>query len=727
MDGDGARAIPVGKPAAFSLSVQDGIGRLVFDVPGEKVNTFGEATLSELAVLLGDLEQRTDLQCLLIMSGKPGTFIAGADLHTLEAIPDAETGSRSSQAGQELMNRIDDLPYPTVAVIDGAAAGGGLELALACDYRVVSDNPKTQLSLPEVTLGIVPGWGGSYRLPRRIGLRQALRMILAGRPVDGKRAERMRLADACVPAAFLDGQALAFARTVMTPAGRRGVEKHRRVGGIPRFLAERTPVGRAVLFRAARRELAERAGDGFQAPLDALRLLRRTVHASRPRALRLECAVVGRLLVTPECRNLVRLFFIREQVKQAAEGGSPAVDVKISRAAVLGAGVMGGRIAWLFSRAGLPVAMKDIAWDAVGRGYGAALEAWQELARRGRADERQVNLGMHRIRGIVDYRSFGKPDVVIEAVVEKLEVKRAVLAEVERRVDDGTLLASNTSSLSITEIGGSLAHPERFVGMHFFNPPTIMPLVEVVAGARSDARRVQAAAKVAMALGKTPIVVADCPGFLVNRLLMSYLNEAARLLEEGADYLAVDRVLTDFGMPMGPFRLLDEIGLDIAREVGRSLARSYGSRAQPAPLFGRLEARPELLGRKSGGGFYRYRGSRADPNPEMAALARPAGGGRPRGAREPDVVQRTLLAMVNEAARTLDERIVATPAELDLALVLGTGFPAWRGGILRYADSLGSRAVRDLLAGFAKTVDPGFAPSRLIEDLATSGRGFYQL
>ena len=722
-----ALASPSLHPApAFSLTVKDGIAQLLFDLSGEKVNVLSATVMEELNGHLLELSRRGDVRCLVVKSGKPGNFIAGANLHELGAVPDEKTAAEKAGQGQAVFNMLDDLPFPTIAAIHGAAVGGGLELALACDYRVVTDDPRTKLSLPETTIGIVPGYGGTYRLPRVVGLSAALRMILTGSAVDGPRAEKMGLADACWPSAFFEHRTLQMARMV---AGGERPRHRRRRKGVGIALAEGTPFGRALLFRAARREVLARSGGHYPAPLAALRVLKKTTHAGRDRALALERETIGRLLPTDITRNLVRLFFAQEAARRPAALSSGAPTRKLERAAVLGAGVMGGRIAWLFARQGVPVVVKDIAWEAVRKGFETAHAIFRELESRRRGSPRETNLGMNRISGAVDYRGLGYPDLVIEAVVENLAVKKKVLAEVEERVRADALIASNTSSLSITEMATALRRPERFVGMHFFNPPNRMPLVEVVPGARSSPQAVSDAVRAVLALGKTPIVVHDCPGFLVNRLLMPYLNECIRLVEEGSDFVAVDGALQEFGMPMGPFTLLDEIGIDVAREVGRVLSQAYGQRMEASALIESLAARADLLGKKTGKGFYLHGKGKRTPNPEMRRLVE-ASQSR-RGARKdapgPDETRdRPLLAMVNEAALALQEGIVASAQDVDLALILGTGFPPFRGGLLRWADSRGIGAIHEALIGFSRRHGARFTPAPLLATLASEGKGFHQ-
>lgn len=716
--------------SAFSLKEDAGIAELTFDLPGEKLNLLRGAVMEELAGVLSALSGRRDVRCLLIRSGKPGSFIAGADIREIEALRDARVAEEKSKSGQEVFNLLEDLPFPTVAVIDGAAVGGGLELALACTWRLVSDNPKTQIGLPETSLGIVPGFGGSWRLPRAVGLVQALTMILSARSVDGPRAAKIGLAHACYPAAFLHDRARELAARLA--AGEKGLpRKRRRKGGFARWLAEGNPLGKALVFRRARRDVDARGGRHYPALQETLTLLQKTAHAGRRRALDLERQALGRTASSRVCRNLVGIYFAREAARHPPAGPAAlSTPLAVSRAAVIGAGVMGGKIAWLFAHHDIPAVMKDVSWDAVQKGFRSAFETFRELADRGRVDLRGITMGMHRLSGAVDYASLGKPDALIEAVVEDISVKKKVLAELEEHVAADALLASNTSSLSITEMAAGLARPERFVGMHFFNPPSIMPLVEVIPGARTGPEAVARAVRLALALGKTPIVVRDCPGFLVNRILMPYLNECVRMVEEGADFRMVDKLMEEFGMPMGPFALLDEIGIDVAAHVARILGGAFAERMAPVALLSSVEKTGALLGKKSGKGFYLHgrRGKRSKrrANPEMwQLLPRPT---KTAPLTHFDMVHRPLVAMVNEAARALEEKIVSSARDLDLALVLGTGFPPFRGGLLRWAeDELGIARARELLDLYTRTVGPRFAPAPLVSRLSAESKGFYAL
>jgi 3-hydroxyacyl-CoA dehydrogenase/enoyl-CoA hydratase/3-hydroxybutyryl-CoA epimerase len=718
--------------STFTLHVADGIARVVIDLAGEKVNKFSAAVVAELGELVRTLQGMGDLRAVAFTSAKPGVFIAGADIRELQGISDRAEALAKAHAGQRLFQRIAELPMPTVAVIDGACMGGGLEFALSCTYRVVADEDKTALALPEVTLGIIPGWGGTQRLPRLIGPAAALEMILGGRPVNARKAIKLGLADACAARAFLADEVRSLIERILRPGGAQAVIA-RRPHGWRRRLLEGNPLGRLVLFRSAAAELQRKTRGLLPAPRAALEVVQGTIAHDLARGLEVEAERFADLAITPVCKALIDCFFANEAVRKegapAAKGGAEGTsEARALRTAVLGAGVMGGGIAWAFARQGLPVRLKDLAWDAVAKGMKTANDYNRQLVKLRKLTPAQSNLELLRIGGTLDYRGFAAIDVVVEAVVEDLGVKRKVLSELEGHIRDDCLVCTNTSSLSVGAMAEAMRHPQRLVGMHFFNPVNRMPLVEVVPGAQTSAQAVQEVAALVRRLGKTAVVVKDCPGFLVNRILLPYLNEAARCLEDGADLATIDKAIADFGMPMGPFTLSDEVGLDVGFKVASILASAYGERMRVADTLRIAYQELHLLGTKGGRGFYIHSDGRQLPNPQIteriAAMraGRPAGSG---GAMTPDDIRaRCLLIMVNEAARCLEEQVVGKPAILDLAMIMGTGFPPQRGGLLHYANQLGSAQLADSLKGLAGRYGERFTPCQLIIDLARAGKPF---
>lgn len=709
----------------------DRIAWLTFDLPDGKVNKFTASALAELSAMLDQLAAEDAIKAIVIRSGKEGNFIAGADINELARIKDVRDAKAKSQAGHAVFAKLAALPIPTIAAIHGPCLGGGLEMALACQYRVVTDHPTTSLGLPEVNLGIIPGWGGTQRLPRLIGLTPALKMILTGKPVDGRGAYRMGLADAIAAQVFLKDETRRFINEVLTRQGRREVvrRRRRRQPLLMRTLAY-TAIGRRVIYRQARRQLVKRTKGHYPAPVEALRVIGETYRRrSASRNLSIEMEAFSRLACTPISRNLVWLFQASQRIKRAGASSSGGEPAPVRYAGVVGAGIMGSGIAWALSNAGISVRMMDVSWDSVCKGMGAAAGMYRALVKRRKMTAGEMNLAMHRISPTIDYTGFAGADVVLEAVAEDLEIKKRVLAEIEKHVRSDTVICTNTSSLSLRELAGALKRPKRFVGLHFFNPVNRMTLVEVIASRKTSQDTLIAAVELVRRLGKTPIVVGECAGFLVNRILLPYLIESAWMFEEGVEAQRIDRLLEDFGMPMGPITLVDEVGLDVGCKVAKMLEAAYGSRMHVPGALSAVAASVETLGRKTGAGFYLYRNGQKKPNREVARLVeqvRNQEGVPARELTDDEIVDRAILIMVNEAARCIEEGVVDDPEALDLAMVMGTGFAPFRGGLLRYADQRGIDEIMRRLSEFAATFGDRFKPAPLIEKIAGNGGHFYQ-
>ena len=705
----------------FTTTVTDGIAQVVFDLPGEKVNKFSALVMNELGQVLDHLKGLAGLKAVVFTSGKPGMFIAGADIKELQAIGNRADAQAKAEAGQHLFQRVADLAVPTIAVIDGPCLGGGMEFALACTYRIVADEEKTRLGLPEVTLGIIPGWGGTQRLPRLIGIAAALELILSGAPVNARKALKLGLADACVPHSFLVAEVGQFVKRVLTDEGAAAVRARRPRGGWARWALEGNPAGRLALFRAVHKALMAKTRGMMPAPLAALAVVRDTCRMPLARGMEEEAHRFSELAFTAQSKHLIDCFFAGEALRKEGGSGGKA----ITTTAVLGAGVMGGGIAWAFANKSLPVRLKDLTWEAIAKGLHTANDYNRQLTKRKKMTPGQANLLLHRISGSLDYRGFQGVDLVVEAVVEDLNIKRKVLAEAETHLRDDAILVSNTSSLSIADMAVALKHPERFAGMHFFNPVNRMPLVEVIPGPATSLQTISAVCELVRRIGKTAVVVKDCPGFLVNRILLPYLNEAARCLEDGAGIELIDRTIYDFGMPMGPFTLSDEVGLDVGYKVAKILADRYGERMNVADTLRVAYQDLHLLGTKGGKGFFLHdaKGVKTEANLDLLAALR---------ARHPvtrtidadEIRDRCLLIMVNEAARCLEEKVVDKAGSLDLAMVMGTGFPPQRGGLLHYANQLGSRTVADRLKALSERCGPRFEPCALVSDLAHANHPF---
>jgi 3-hydroxyacyl-CoA dehydrogenase/enoyl-CoA hydratase/3-hydroxybutyryl-CoA epimerase len=697
-----------------------GVAVLAIDAPDARVNLLTSRALEELWTVLERLPH-LGYAGLVVTSGKPRTFIAGADIREIQAVRFAPEGAEKAARGQAVFERLASLPMPTLAAFDGLCLGAGTELALACRYRVASDYERTFVGLPEVRLGILPGFGGTTRLPRLIGLPAALDLILTGKTIDSTRAFKLGLVDDVLPKEEFVARAVAWlaARLDADAWARARAARRRRRVGPPAWLLEGNPLGRAVVVRQARRSVMAETHGHYPAPLAVLDLVAHAGSAPVPQALAAEAHAVGELLVTPEHKHLASIFFLTEGAKK--DPPTPAA-VEVNAAGVLGAGVMGGGIASVLADAGLAVRLKDVAAEAVGKGMKAAYDLFQRRVTRRRMKPAERDRKMALVTGGTDWSGFKRLDVVIEAIVENLEVKQAVLAEVEALLPAHAVLLTNTSSLDVDLMAAKLARPERLAGLHFFNPVDRMPLVEVIVGARTSPAARDTALALARKLGKTPVVVKNAPGFLVNRILMPYLNEALHLFRQGVTIEALDRSMVDFGMPMGPLRLLDEIGLDVADKVSHILGAAFGDRVDPAGVLSPM-VQGGRLGRKSQLGFYRYRAREVTPDPAVYPLAdRPS---RDVITQGPEAwCERMTLAMVNEAARCLEEEVVASPAQVDLAMLFGTGFPPFRGGLLRYADTLGLATVVARLGALSREQGARFEPCALLSRMAQDGYVF---
>jgi 3-hydroxyacyl-CoA dehydrogenase/enoyl-CoA hydratase/carnithine racemase len=682
----------------------DGTAVLTFSVPGHSQNVLTQEVFEGLARALDEIAAGPPPRAIILRSGRPGSFFAGADIERLERLHTLGRAEveRLCDAGRAAFGRLCGAPWPSVAIIDGACLGGGLELALACDLRVATDAAHTLLGFPEVKLGLLPGWGGTVRLPRLIGPGPAVELMASGEPVGGEAAGRIGLVDACVPAAAAEESA----RRLAAAASAQGGHLARRQVQRPPLAAEE----REFLEATSAAVILGRSGGHYPAPLAILQTVLDGCDGKVEEAGRLESSAFAALASSPVSRQLIRVFRLGERNRrdsgldqpaatpaQAAGGRPPAEPDTIARPAVIGAGIMGAGIAASHLRAGFDVTLVDVQADALARSVATILDeaAWDRSTRR--ADAARAVALAGRLHTVTQMDAIAAADLVIESVLERTDVKRQVLAEIERTVGPETVIATNTSTNPIAKLAESLRDPARFCGIHFFNPVRRMTLVEVVRGpATSDATVATAVAHVKR-LGKCPIVVRDSPGFLVNRVLMPYLHESVEMLREGVDQQRIDRVARGFGMPMGPLELYDMIGLDTAFYAGLVLDDAYGDRIEASPLIPAL-VKSGRLGRKSGAGFYRYR----PDGGQRARIERPDEG-VPRliepyrlPARENSdatIADRLLLPMLLEALRALDEGIVRDGRDVDLAVIHALGFPAFRGGLLAWGDSLGAAEV----------------------------------
>lgn len=713
---------------AFKLNIdKEGIANIVFDLSGEKVNKLSIPTMQELDRLLDEVAANKEIKALTISSAKPDIFIAGADLHSFEPIfKDPLQGREIVAEGHRVLNKLSALPIPTVALIDGACLGGGMELALACSYRLVSDNPKSVLGLPEVTLGIIPGWGGTQRMPRLVGLSEGLQIILGGKPVKAQKAWKINLVDAIAPADFFESKSKAFVENILTSEGKEKIAKKRKSSSWKQFALEKNPLGRTLLFSMAERDVKKKTKGHYPAPLVALKLIENTYHLPLQEGLSKEIDTFAGNLSKDfiNAPNLIHLFFANEALKKDKGFLCGAAPKKINSAGVIGAGTMGSGIAWLFSNQDIPVRVKDIDWTAIGKGYGAANAIYSKLVKDKRIKPCEASLKFHRISGTTDYTGLQQADLIVEAAVESLELKHQILKELENNIPKETIIGTNTSSLTIAEMSSAMKHPERLVGMHFFNPPNKMPLVEVVAGEKSSPEAIATAVDICRKLGKTPIVVKDCPGFLVNRIFVTGANEIMLMYQEGTDFEKLEKMMLDFGMPMAPFVLADEVGNDVGYKVSKVFKNAYGERMMVPKLL-EVMTEKKLYGKKSGKGFFLYDGDkRKERNLEVEALKRSLGE-KEKPTPDGDMCDRVMFSMINEAARCLADKIVENPAYLDMALIMGIGFPPFRGGLLRYADQVGIDKIVKRLKHFEEVYGARFAPCDRLLDMQRTNKTFY--
>ncbi len=716
-------------------SIEGGVLRVRIDQHGKSVNAFSRAALDELAELLAGIRRDPTIRGVLFRSGKPGTFIVGADVNELKDLRGRDAAREISQYGQGVFQQLAELPVPTVALISGACLGGGLEFAMSCTYRIAADDRKTLLALPEVMIGLVPGWGGTVRLPRLVGLKSALPMILTGEMLNGRQARSKGLVHDVVPTEALDHvggeivrRHLAAAHEQLAGKTPRPIFTIRKRPLLER-LAEATGIGRKFMIGVAEKQIEAKAHGHYPAPICAIRAIRAGMLGSAAAGFATESEVIGELAENAVTTELMRLFFIREDAKNPpSDLELPIQPDSIKNAAVLGAGQMGTGIARLMAERGIWVRLKDVKPEFVARGIDALRKTFSGEVRRRRMTPRQAEDAMDHISPTTDYRGLQHADVVIEAVVEEMDVKRQVFRELAAATSPNTVLATNTSSLLVAEIAEGVPHPERVVGLHFFNPPHQMKLVEVVRTHQTSPEALATALALVQRIGKTPIVVRDCAGFLVNRLLTPYMNEVGYLLTEVADPMEIERAAIAFGFPMGPMELIDLVGIGVAAHVAANMHRAYGPRMEPAALWGRLaELRrdpnapaPKFIERT-------WRGKRR-VNPAitrlLAKIRKEQGGGRAHYTQQ-ELIQRLVYPVINEAARCLEEGIVERPEHLDLAMVFGTGFAPFRGGPLRYADSIGLDTIVETLDRLAPQ-HPRLAPCDELRRRVAERKGFCQ-
>ncbi len=718
-------------PALRVETAPDGIATVLYDVPGEPVNTLRESFQQDFDQVFGRLSEDAAVTGIVLASAKPDSFVVGADVEMLSRVKTAAEATALARGGQQAMQRLEELGKrkPVVAAIHGPALGGGLELALAATYRIATDDRKTQLGQPEVQLGLIPGAGGTQRLPALIGIAQALDLILAGKSVRAQKARKLGLVDEVVPKAILLDIARRRARELAS--GELKIERNKVELTLPRLLRtevlqqlalEDNPVGRKILFQQARKALLAKTHGHYPAPERALEAIRIGVEKGAEEGYRAEASFFGELVVGDVSRRLLEIFFATQALKKDPGVDDGAKPRKVEKIGVLGAGLMGAGIAYVAADAGITVRLKDKDDAALGRGLKQITSIFDERMRRKRLTWRERDEKLALITGTTDYSGMRTADVIVEAVFEDLEVKHGVVRDVEREAPSA-ILASNTSSIPIGLIAEAASHPDKVVGMHFFSPVNRMPLLEVIRGRSTGSETVATVVALGKRLGKTVIVVNDGPGFYTSRILAPYVNEAAFIFNDGAAVEDIDRALVEFGFPVGPMQLLDEVGIDVGSKVAHVLHEAFGARLAPPAGFEKL-VEAGRLGRKAKKGFYLYGDAKTKEVDRSVYDLTPQG--HKRTSPPPaEIAERCVLQMVNEAAHCLGEGILRSARDGDVGAVFGLGWPPFRGGPFRYADTLGPAHVVERLRLYQNRYGARFTPAPALLQLAQSGGKFH--
>lgn len=709
---------------AFTATLlEQGIVELKFDLQGESVNKFNHLALTELGEAVAAIAADSNVRGVMLTSGKE-VFVVGADITeftAMFALPEEQLIEGVMQVNRAF-SAFEDLEVPTVAVINGIALGGGFEISLAADFRVLAE--KAKIGLPEVKLGIYPGWGGTVRLPRLIGADNAIEWIAAGKEARAEEALKVGAVDAVVAADKLRDAALDLLKRAV--AGELDYKAKRQVKLDKLKL---NPMEQMMCFESAKGYVAGKAGPNYPAPVEAIKSMQKAANMGRDKALEVEAKGFAKMAKTPQAANLIGLFLNDQALKRQAKQYSKIAG-KVDKAAVLGAGIMGGGIAYQSALKGTPILMKDVREEGIQLGLNEAAKLLAKRVERKRMTVPQMAEALNGIRPTLSYGDFADVDIVVEAVVENPKVKQVVLAEVEEHVGENTILASNTSTISINHLAKALKRPQNFVGMHFFNPVHMMPLVEVIRGEHSSDEAVATTVAYAQKMGKNPIVVNDCPGFLVNRVLFPYLGGFAKLVSAGVDFTRADKIMERFGWPMGPAYLLDVVGMDTAFHARDVMAEGFPDRMkEDTETCIDVLYKAERFGQKNGKGFYAYETDKKGKpkkvvDVSVAELLAPVVQEQ-RELSDEDIINYMMIPLCMETVRCLEDGIVAAAAEADMGLIYGIGFPPFRGGALRYIDSLGVAAFVELADKYAEQLGAMYRPTDKLREMAKNGQTFF--
>ncbi|CAE6895765.1 Catalyzes the formation of a hydroxyacyl-CoA by addition of water on enoyl-CoA. Also exhibits 3-hydroxyacyl-CoA epimerase and 3-hydroxyacyl-CoA dehydrogenase activities [Vibrio sp. B1FIG11] len=698
---------------AFSLKIDEqNIAWLAIDVPNEKMNTLQAAFADEMKEIFAQLKDTSGVKGMIIHSLKPDNFVAGADVRMLEACTTASEAEALAKQGQDLFQQLSDLPYPVVAAIHGPCLGGGLELALACDYRVCTDSDKTRLGLPEVQLGLLPGSGGTQRLPRLIGLLPSLDLILTGKQLRAKKAKKLGVVDACVP------------ETVLLDIAKMHVEKGKKKGKQKQSTKEKlmsgSGLGRKFVFEQAAKKTNEKTRGNYPATVAILEVIQHGLEKGFSQGQELEAKRFGELVMSSESKALRSIFFATTEMKK--ENGAEADPATVNKVGVLGGGLMGAGISHVsVAKATVPVRIKDVSNDGVLNALNYNYKLFEKQRKRRIISKAGLQSKMLQLSGGIDFTSFNHIDVVIEAVFEDLDLKQKMVADIEANAKPETIFATNTSSLPIHKIAEKAERPENIVGLHYFSPVEKMPLVEVIPHETTSEETISTVVALAKKQGKTPIVVKDKAGFYVNRILAPYMNEAAHILLANEPIEQLDGALLDFGFPVGPITLLDEVGVDIGAKIMPILVNELGERFKGPDVFDTL-LNDGRKGRKTGKGFYTYKGKKKEVDKSVYKLLNLTPESK---LSDNDIALRCVLPMLNEAVRCLDDGIIRSPRDGDIGAIFGIGFPPFLGGPFRYMDQFGLKELVEKMNEFASKYGDRYAPCDGLLTRAGEGRNFY--
>ncbi len=689
----------------MTLEINQNIATLTFDLVNEKINKLSFEILKEFKETLDLVENDSSIKALVIDSAKKNIFIAGADIKEIEKLKDEKEVYEALMEVHEIFNKLENLTIPTIAYINGACMGGGLELALACKYRVLSTNEKTKLAFPEIKLGIFPGFAGTIRAPKLIGLVNSLDLILTGKTIDAKKAYKLGLANMIFDDAQKEFMLDAFVKKAIYGT----VNKKNSFN-----LLNYAPLNE-IVFNKALKGLESKVNKDFKAPYKALEVIKATINKELEDAIKIEAREFAKLAVSKESKNMIKLFFLFEKLNKNYE----KTENPISNAIVLGNGVMGKGIIWLFSKYLKDVRIKIRDISQANEILKDVSKIYDYLVKTRKMTKNEAELKLNKISYTENFTGFKNFDFIIEAIVEDENIKKQTYAQIESLTNENTIIATNTSSISIEKLASEVKNKENFLGVHFFNPVNLMPLVEVIPNANTSQESINKVFELLISCGKTPILVKDCAGFIVNRILLPYMNEAAFILEQGSKIEKIDNVIKDFGMPMGPFTLADTVGVDIGYKVATILNESYGSRMPIASIIEKMY-NAKLLGAKTKAGFYEYAGRDVYANSHVTSMLE----NNNKIIEDEEIVQRCIYIMINEASRCLEENIVTDASIIDFAMIAGTGFPAYKGGLLSYANEIGLKNILESLRKFEKEHGSRFTPSNLLIKLVEEYEDF---